>query len=156
MPWKPIWTKERIFEAFEAWEKEHGSPPRSTQWKLAGENHPTDRAVHARFGTWRQALDEYEATREERRSRTPPNFWNREKIIHALQEWGKKHDGLPPTTNDTRVDRNDGTLPSHSTVKHYCGSWNGALAQAGFYPIPRGLTRYAVDRYKPLPRSGRS
>lgn len=153
MPWQPVWTKELIFKAFATWEKEHGSLPKATQWKKAGEDHPTDRVVHARFGRWKQALDEYEQSSG--RPRTPPNFWDREKIIESFQAWAEKH-GKPPTTNDTRVDKNDGTLPSHSTVKTHCGSWKGALAAAGFFPIPRGLTQKAIGRYKPLPRGRRS
>lgn len=148
----PYWTKERVFEAFRNWEIEHGSLPSTTDWRRSGgELHPTDRLVYKLFGGWTQALVEYD---KKPRTRTPPNFWDREKVIASFQAWAERHDGKPPVILDTLRGRNDGTLPTSSTVERYCGSWANALRAAGFYPIPRGLTRHAIERYKPLPRRG--
>lgn len=147
----PYWTKERVLEAFRDWETEHGSLPCTTDWrKSGGKLHPTDRLVHKLFGGWTKALTEYD---KKPRIRTPPNFWDREKVIVALQAWAEKY-GRAPAILDTLRDRNDGTLPTASTVERYFGSWSRGLKEAGFYPIQRGLTRHAVERYKPLPRRG--
>lgn len=50
------WTRPRIIEAIQAWNVEHGRPPRAREWTTAGLNHPGNFQVRERFGSWNAGI----------------------------------------------------------------------------------------------------
>ncbi len=79
-------------------------------------------------------------------------LWDRERVIAAIQRWADEHGGVPPTATDwdspfararglhEKADKfeADDCWPWVNTVRRYFGSWNAAIAAAGFEPWPPG------------------
>lgn len=76
-------------------------------------------------------------------------IWTRERIISLIQEWAAEHDGDPPATPDwnpnlaRRMNDEDRAIrfesrsyrwPWSTNVILVFGSWNAAIAAAGFQP----------------------
>jgi hypothetical protein len=51
-----VWTRERIGQAVQRWERETGQPPRRSDWKQAVDWHPAASTVYRTMGSWRAAL----------------------------------------------------------------------------------------------------
>jgi hypothetical protein len=52
------WTTERIIEALQQWAHAHdGKPPAARDWVTTGVNHPTNKTVQERFGSWNAGLE---------------------------------------------------------------------------------------------------
>jgi hypothetical protein len=51
------WSETAILEALRGFYREHLRAPTSTEWKTAGDDHPTYITVRERFGSWAAALD---------------------------------------------------------------------------------------------------
>lgn len=69
-------------------------------------------------------------------------FWTPEAIVGAIQAWADEHGGIPPSARDW-LRPLGGVFPTVSHVLHVCGSWNAAIAAAGFSARPRG--KYGRD-----------
>lgn len=151
---KPYWTKELVLQAFHEWERTHGSPPKMEDWRTltpeARENltYTTNRTVHRLFGGWPNAMAEYEKWHLPPR---PQEHWTKASIIAAIQQWADEHEGNAPVFKEIGDGRNR-SLPAPNTVERLFGTWPKALAEAGFFPRSQGITRKAVNRFKPLPR----
>lgn len=50
------WTVERVLTAITAWERQHGAPPTSTEWRTATPRTPAAQTVHELFGSWNMAI----------------------------------------------------------------------------------------------------
>ena len=61
--------------------------------------------------------------------------WTHETIVYAINLWHRKHDRPPLTSDWEQAGENH---PSRQTVARVFGSWNAAIAAAGFRPRPRG------------------
>jgi hypothetical protein len=64
--------------------------------------------------------------------------WTPEMIVYAITLWARKH-SRPPFTSEWDQAGEDN--PSRQTVARVFGSWNQAMAAAGFDPRPRGRPR---------------
>lgn len=77
-------------------------------------------------------------------TQTAPGTWDRERIIHAIQEWAASHGGTPPSKRDWNSggkghpDRRVGVHPATETVVGHFGSWSAGLHAAGFTPRAPG------------------
>lgn len=142
MTWHQYWTREKILWAFYEWKKAHGNYPRRREWRMGGDDHPSDSTVLAMFSTWELAV---EAAQKARFPRPQPG---REEIIASMKAWKAEH-GIAPVVDDWQNDR---TYPTPGWVKKQFGSWNAAIVEAGFFPRTRGITKKALARYTPLPR----
>jgi hypothetical protein len=76
--------------------------------------------------------------------------WTPERIIAAIQQWAREHDGEPPAkTQWSRRNTRGGvvpgkpgsTRPSPRHVARAFGSWNAAIAAAGFEPRTKGSAK---------------
>ena len=87
--------------------------------------------------------------------------WTAERVIEAVQSWAEEY-GQPPSSTEWEVGKPekyaraalnkaqlwqekaarfaDGTYPSNDTVRRFFGSFNAAIAAAGFPPRPEGRT----------------
>lgn len=74
-------------------------------------------------------------------------FWTREKIVEAIQRWAATHDGVPPTAKrwnkgqarrfghpEWAREMEQFGAPTVYSVQDLFGSWNAAIAAAGFSP----------------------
>lgn len=57
--------------------------------------------------------------------------WSKDDILYAMLEWEEKN-GEPPKWNDWMIAGED--HPVSMTVRKHFGSWNNAMAAAGFTP----------------------
>lgn len=57
--------------------------------------------------------------------------WSKDDILYAMLEWEEKH-GEPPRWNDWQIATAE--TPASMTVRKRFGSWNNAMAAAGFTP----------------------
>ena len=117
------WDREAIIAAVQAWDAEHGRPPRITDWAGADPTgrRPAHLCVQREFGAWDAAL---RAAGFDARSRR----WTRDEIIEALQSWNAQH-GRAPTVIDWQH-----ASPEHpiaATAATQFGSWPDALLAAG-------------------------
>lgn len=75
--------------------------------------------------------------------------WTKEAIICAIQRWAAQY-GEPPHSKLWK--RAVPGYPNSATVKYHFGSWNEAIAAAGFKPRPRGVLghtdpEYTIERF---------
>lgn len=154
---KPYWTKELVFEAFANWEQEHKRLPTSIDWRKTQpdrkfKKYPSSRHVATMFGTWKQAVAEYEQSKNLYRKRW--KIWSREDVIEAFQRWNEEV-GHPPTRREVESREQGGRLPSMTSIYHHFEDFRAAIVAAGFRPLPRGVSRHSVERFKPLSRKER-
>ena len=57
-----------------------------------------------------------------------------EDCLQALRDWATEHDGKPPSIRDWNAARR---TPNWQTIAKHLGSWNDAIAAAGFEPNTR-------------------
>jgi hypothetical protein len=50
------WTPDTIVYAICLWHRKHQSPPVTSQWEHAGENHPSHQTVRRVFGSWNAGI----------------------------------------------------------------------------------------------------
>lgn len=81
--------------------------------------------------------------------------WDQDSVIAAMQDWAEANNDVPPSMLDwtpslarlcgyeSRADRFEqhGCWPSSRDVSRLFGSWNAAIAEAGFVPMRRGNAR---------------
>ncbi|MGE0025680.1 MAG: homing endonuclease associated repeat-containing protein [Thermoleophilia bacterium] len=67
-----------------------------------------------------------------------PRTWTEERVLAAIRAWADEN-GRPPSSSDWYL-RAPGR-PTHCVVKERFGSWNKAIAAAGFEPVPAGRPR---------------
>ena len=67
--------------------------------------------------------------------------WTPETILYAIQLWHRQHRRPPATREWEQAGENH---PSRQTVRRVFGSWNAAMAEAGFTPRPRGRPRREI------------
>lgn len=68
--------------------------------------------------------------------------WTQEAIVAALRRWNDEH-GQPPTA--TQWIAGGEWWPTRTTVRGRWGTWNAAIAAAGFEPLRPGQCRRRVD-----------
>lgn len=69
-------------------------------------------------------------------------IWSRESILAAIREWAEEQGG-PPLSSDWRAAGYG--HPSSRTVALRFGTWNDAIAAAGFTPVlPGKRQRHAL------------
>lgn len=74
-------------------------------------------------------------------------IWTPEAIILAIQDWAHEHNDEPPRAHPDWAKSGD-CHPSVSYVQEIFGSWNAAIAAAGFEPTP-------VSHYRDESQRGR-
>ena len=80
-----------------------------------------------------------------------PRIWNKRNITQAIRDWNEQF-GAPPTAADWR--RVVPGYPGYSSVAKNFGSWNKAIAAAGFKPIAAGQQREpALKKEEPAPEA---
>jgi hypothetical protein len=146
----PYWTRKRIIEAIQRWEREYGAPPKATNWQpRATPWHPTIGMVRLVFGNWNAALTAAGFDVRHRR-------WSREEIKQAIYQWVYEHGELP-TCNEWRVAAPG--RPSEGSVRRTFGSWNAGIREAGYEPrasrealaLPGDVIARLVVRERRLP-----
>jgi Homing endonuclease associated repeat len=75
--------------------------------------------------------------------------WRQEDVLKAIRSYARSHHGKPPTLR--RWQQPKPGEPQSSTVQQLFGSWNTAIAAAGFTPRNRG-TVPGTRRPRPEPR----
>ena len=79
--------------------------------------------------------------------------WTHDTIVYAITLWYRKHSRTPLTSEWDQAGENH---PSRQTVARVFGSWNAAIAAAGFTPKSQGQNRAEVRRLRPrCPNTGR-
>jgi len=97
------------------------------------------------------------------RSPLPPERWTQQRVLDAIRAWAAET-GSPPICEDWRSERRGPPTAAHAkwecerprwpsvtTVRSYCGSWSGALEQAGF-PAPPALEGTCRERIQAAQR----
>lgn len=138
------WTAGRIIAAIREWVARYGSPPTVQQWEKARPGRPSSRTVRDVFGSWRAATIAAGFT-----PRTPgePRRWTTASIILAIQAWAAENGRQPSAREWTKATPE---APASQTVRAIFGTWNTAIAAAGFTPLPaHGRTRQSVRIEKP-------
>ncbi len=51
-----FWTEHRIIQAVQNWTRLHGRIPTLSDWTMATVDHPSQKTVRERFGTWNEAI----------------------------------------------------------------------------------------------------
>ena len=124
---QPLWTPTAIIDALRAWAYTHGRSPTSRDWKKSGLAHPSSVRVYSVFGSWPTAL--------EAAGLTPRgNEWNRSNVKDAIFRFRFEH-GRLPKTRDWRNASDQ--YPCETTVRKLFGTWNAAIAAAGYEPHHR-------------------
>jgi hypothetical protein len=148
------WTSETVVAAIQVFAARHGRPPTATEC-LHGERDgvPPVSIVQREFGSWLAGVraagfevpgvGKYERTDETRAKMSAAQSvagieWTPDLILAAIREWTYKHD-TPPTAKTWR--RAAMNHPAHTTVQRRFGSWNAAIAAAGYEPMTRGQRR---------------
>jgi hypothetical protein len=131
----PQWTPAEITERLLTWTGEHGRVPTVKDWTLAKHHTPSANLVQRRFGSWNAAIDAAGLTPN------LPHGWTRDRVIRAMWDWEKAH-GRQPSARQWKT-RGDGR-PQYDTVVRLFGSWNAAVAKAGFPPLRPGGRRQAA------------
>ena len=125
-PHRPHWDRASVIEAATAHTRRHGSPPRQTQWRNAGQDHPSAKTVARLFGSW-PALLQAAGIASDR-----PPTWSAEQIIRTLRDWADTHKRPPHKSDWQRRDSTD-ARPTATTVAKRFGTWNTALQAAGLH-----------------------
>lgn len=89
-------------------------------------------------------------------------YWTPAAIVGAIQYWADRTGGIPPAATDWLL-VTDGVYPAVGIVQREFGTWNAAIAAAGFSPRRKGtygrdgeddnLCREICDRYEAGERS---
>jgi hypothetical protein len=132
-----VWTQEKVIGAIQQFAKEHGRPPRSTDWPHTDrkQGHPAATAIYGEYAAFPSWADAVEAAGFPRPSmgRGPGQpQWNRDAIIEAIQAWVSEKGETPRMWQWERTV--DPAFPTNSTVVAYFGTWNEAIQAAGFTP----------------------
>lgn len=124
----PYWTRERILEAFRAWEQKHGGPPSARDWRLGVPAHPAASTVYKRFGNWSALM---RAAGHPPRVPRRPNETTREAVCQAVYRWAYDHGRLPRWRDWMHAAPG---RPTADQVIRLFGSWNAAIVAAGYEP----------------------
>lgn len=127
-----VWNRETVINAFQRWADEHGNGPSAADWQLAGRGHPSIKTVNRLFGSFVAARDasgvsyqpgnvKHSATRD----------WTREKVCTAVYLWYFAHGRIPRRNEWAQPPEG---YPTANTVLRLFGSWNAAMADAGYTP----------------------
>lgn len=133
------WTHDLCIEALLDWAAQHdGVPPRAIDWRRAAPDHPGQQTIAARFGSWNAGLKA--AGLPTRIAGNPGStWWTRARVVYAIRAWAVAHQRVPRTRDWYHATPHH---PNASTVARACGSWNFAIAAAGFSPRKaRGTSR---------------
>lgn len=122
-----FWTDDRCVEAMQAWQREHGRPPKCNEWVCAGYGHPAANTIKAVFGSWNGGL---RAAGLKIRGNCGQQVWTKQRIAEALLDWKFEH-GQWPRVIDWSVADPAKKRPESLTVWRRFGSWTAALAYAG-------------------------
>ncbi len=138
------WTPERLIAQLQAYGRKHGHPPNSQDVLHGrGDISPNVTIVQREFGSWRAGLiaagfdvpavghyERTEYTRSLMAKRSSAGVeWTCERIVAAIQAWNEIH-GRPPTCTEWRTATH--LTPTAAVVFRRFGSWNAAIAAAGF------------------------
>ena len=122
-----IWKRQAIIAAAHAWHAKHGFQPTATEWRSAAPDHPSEKTVRVRFGSWNALIEAagWQTLPTGRRC-----LWTRAEVLDAVYAWRREH-GRTPRAEDWNH-RTDVRYPSRSTVKHLFGGWNLMLEAGGY------------------------
>lgn len=136
-PARRTWTAGEIVDALKAWAEENGRSPSFADWRYrdpAGRR-PTASVVRDHHGSWLAALTAAGLTP---RSSAPRSRWSRESILEAIRAHHART-GRPPSRRGWAEKSDEHPWPA--TVVAVCGSWSGAIRDAGFEPARPGRPR---------------
>ncbi len=151
------WTRGEVIDALRAWAVQHGRAPVVADWQHASAEHPSPQTAARLFGSWPDALLTSGLSIKRR------HRWQRQEILHAIQEWTVEH-GRTPKRADWYRREPHGRHPSTGTVHHNFGSWNAALqaaqaapaaTQSSDRPAPRATNSRPMPPARPRSRPGR-
>jgi hypothetical protein len=124
------WSEAAIVKALRTDARRRKRPLASLDWVRGTTRRPCARTVHARFGSWRKALEAADLPTGRARREKP---WTVEEISAALRAWRDVHGGRWPNSADwsaAGVDR-----PTTATVKRLCGGWRRAINLAAMTTV---------------------
>lgn len=125
-PDRPHWDRTSVIAAARAHARNHDHPPRQTDWRHAGEDHPNAKTVARLFGSWPALIQAAGIVSDQ-----PPK-WSAEQILRTLQDWAHTHKRPPHKSDWQQRDPTD-TRPTATTVAKHFGTWNTALHAAGLH-----------------------
>lgn len=126
---KPTWTPGRILEALREDAAARGRTPFQYEWRAATIGTPAAETVREMFGSWASALAL--AGLEPAIRSNSVRHWTRDEVIAAIFDWRYRHGGLPRAHDWAHQ---TAETPSWQQVRRLFGSWNAAIAAAGYEP----------------------
>lgn len=122
------YTRSRLIETLQKWEKDNGKIPEEKDFTNKGLPYYTTYVNE--FGTWNKALEAAGFETRGPNGRIGYNKYTRKQLIETLQKWEKDNCKIP-TEKDFR---DNPKYPSFMTYINEFSSWNSALIIAGFKP----------------------
>ena len=122
------YTRSRLIEILQKWEKDNGKIPEEKDFTNKGLPYYTTYVNE--FGTWNKVLEAAGFETRGPNGRIGYNKYTRKQLIEILQKW-EKDNGKIPTEKDFR---DNPKYPSFMTYINEFSSWNSALIIAGFKP----------------------
>lgn len=129
LPARHRWSDEEVLDAIRAWHREHGSSPRSVDWKPASPGHPSSTLITTRFGGFPNARRLAGVPAPLARTRRDP--WSDREIHEALRSWVALHGTVPRSREWERAHRD---RPTSLFLRRRFGNWASALEAFGFEP----------------------
>lgn len=131
-PHERRWSDQELLDALREYAADHdGRPPTIAEANDPSRELPVAQTFINRFGGWNAVVEAAGfAPRDRRRSK--------EDLLDALSAFAADHDGRPPTV--TEANDPESELPVAQTFLNHFGSWNAAIAEAGFEPRDRRRT----------------
>jgi len=128
------WTRERIIASMHEWEAEYGHQPSARNWLIdnAGTQYPSCTVVQKIFGSWSAGI---KAAGFTPLPSGTPQKWSDEEILEAIRDHARMH-GEFPRLNEWKHRAEH--RPTQACVAQRFGTWNTAIAAAGFTPRPQG------------------
>lgn len=125
---RKTYNEQTCIEKIQQWAHERDGLPPTVADFSNNPYFPNFRTVTNLFGTWDKAI--IIAGFEHSKS-GPEAIYTKESCIEYIQQWAKKHNGIPPSISDFNC---NAKYPSSGTVINLFGTWSKAIIVAGFIP----------------------